>query len=201
MTTLTFACKTCGLDSDAIKNQILVEDYYAARYHRKGFESTPYLFNYKLTDRKAWTAGFVYFKVKTTFEDEYYVTFRADPRWPNANFYCPTPDTCQGFYELEMTIDVNNVACAPNPSVNRTAYPLVAPYPHNESFKLGQNSNYVRYPDAVSNGECGFAFGDPYVVDSDDANQVAIFNQFVIAGIEQVSFKFLTEVLTAKSTM
>ena len=126
--------------------------------------------------------------MKTTFEDEYYVTFRAEPRWPDANFYCPTPETCQDFYELEMTIDVNNIACAPNPSVNRTAYPLVAPYP-NEDFKLGQSSKYVRYDGVVSNGECGFAFGDPYVFDSNDANQVAIFNQFEIAKVDQVSFK------------
>ena len=184
MTTLSFACKTCGLDSDAIKNQILAENYYKqAQYDLVSFDSAPYIFNYEVRELTWAVYAYLSFKVKTTFEDEYYVTFRADPRWPDANFYCPTPDTCQGFYELEMTIDVNNIACAPNPSVNRTAYPLVAPYP-NFNFKLGRSGGSVNYDGVVSNGECGFAFGDPYIVDSDDTNQVAIFNQFKIDEVD-----------------
>ena len=60
--------------------------------------------------------------------DEYYFKYRATPRWPNENFFCPIDGSpCQGFFEYTLTIDVNNVACAHSPYVNRTVYPLTEP--------------------------------------------------------------------------
>ena len=107
--------------------------------------------------------------IRTTHEDEYYVRYTATPRWPDAQFYCPTPGNCQDSYEIIYTINVNSNACVADPQVDRTLHPETAPY-RTELFYFGFIEEYVSMKDAVTNGECGYSWSEPYVANSTDAN-------------------------------
>jgi len=83
---------------------------------------------------------------------------------------------------------VNNVACAPGPYVNRTVYPLTEPQKV-LNMTIGMNAPKTFQFGDVSNSECGYAFGVPYLHDPNNSTAAALWSQFSVKINNQPEFK------------